>query len=142
MQKIEFGIGFVIFMVSFSFVIHSLLSLEYEREGPMEGEILLESFVKDEGSPVSWNASTVEEIGLASGPNILDREKIEELMRMEYKDVKVLLGIEGEFRIRLESDHYQFSYGKALPQQKAVQTFERPVIIENELGKFWLYYWW
>jgi len=28
MQKIEFGVGFLVFMISFSFVIYSLLSMK------------------------------------------------------------------------------------------------------------------
>lgn len=141
MQKIEFGIGFLVFMISFSFVIHSLLSMEYERDEPREGKILLETLLKDRGSPESWDSSNVEKIGLAVSPNVLSKEKVEEFMKIEYKDVKILMEMEGDFRIRIESESYTFTYGKTVPEQKAVQRFERPILLENELGTFWFYYW-
>jgi len=93
----------------------------------------LETFLKNRGSPENWDSSDVEKIGLASSPNILDKRKVEELMKMEYKDVKEILRIKGDFRIILESESYKFTYGK--------KKFERPIIIDNELGKFYLYYW-
>jgi hypothetical protein len=141
MQKIEFGVGFLIFMISFSFVIYSLLSFDHEKNESLEGEVLLETFLKNRGSPENWDSSDAEKIGLASSPNILDKRKVEELMKMEYKDVKEILKIKGNFRIVLDSENYKFMYGKEIPQQKSVKKFERPIIMDNELGKFYLYYW-
>lgn len=141
MQKIEFGVGFLVFMISFSFVIYSLLSFDYEKSEPLEGEVLLETFLKDKGYPENWDSSNVEKIGLALSPNIMDKEKVEELMKMEYKDVKEILKIEGNFRIVLDSENYKFTYGKEIPQLKNVKKFERPIIIDSELGRFYLYYW-
>jgi len=141
MQKIEFGVGFLIFMISFSFVIYSLLSFDHEKNESLEGEVLLETFLKNRGSPENWDSSDVEKIGLASSPNILDKRKVEELMKMEYKDVKEILEIKGDFRIVLDSESYKFTYGKEIPPRKSVKKFERPIIMDNELGKFYLYYW-
>ncbi len=143
MQKIEFGIAFVIFMFSFSFVVHSLLSTEYGMDESQEGEILLETFIKSKGSPEDWesNPAGVEEIGLASSPNVLHRGKVEELMKINYKDVKEMLGTTVDFRVVIESESYRFTYGKILPRDKGVKKYERPILLDNELGKFWLYVW-
>ncbi|MEA1993481.1 MAG: hypothetical protein U9N35_03680 [Euryarchaeota archaeon] len=141
MQKVEFGIGFLIFMICFSFVINSLLSSPHKEPELMEGTMLLETLLKSKGVPENWESGNVEKIGLASAPNVLDREKVEELMKMDYKDAKDILGIKGDFRVILESESCKFTYGKAIPQEKSVKKFERPVVIDNELGKFYLYYW-
>lgn len=141
MQKIEFGIAFLIFMISFSIVVDSLLSVPHREPELMEGEMILETFLKSGGAPEDWNSGNVEKVGMATAPNVLDRGKVEELMRMDYRDVKDILGINGDFRFILESDTLKLTYGKTLPQEKSVKKFERPIVIDNELGKGYLYYW-
>ncbi|HDM22307.1 MAG: hypothetical protein J7J21_03245 [Methanomicrobia archaeon] len=141
MQKIEFGIAFLIFMISFSFIVFSLLSSEHDTGENMEGEILLETFLKEKGTPENWNSADVEKIGLAISPNVLDKNKIEELIKMDYKDVKSILGIKGDFRISIKTESYNMSYGKTVPSYASVRKFERPIVLDNELGEFYLYYW-
>ena len=95
----------------------------------------MDSMLKTNGYPIDWDASNVEIIGLSERPNIIDSEKVSQLLLLDYDIAQDLLALgKYDFNLMIDSvdNSKDFSYGVSIPNDKEVIVIERVVYYGGE----------
>ena len=95
----------------------------------------VDSMLKTNGYPTNWNNGNVVLIGLAERPNIIDSEKVEQLLLVDYESAKEALALNKyDFNFSIDSidDSLDFSYGVSVPEDKEIIVIERVVYYGGE----------
>jgi hypothetical protein len=135
-------IAIIIFLLMFTFLrqipINNLTEAMNDfsyNEMRIYSQQALDSMLKTNGYPTSWTSGDVEIIGLVERENIIDEEKITELLLLDYNDAKDLLALgkyDFNFSINSIDDSKDFSFGLAVPADKEIIVFERIVYYGGE----------
>lgn len=108
----DFIVSVVIFfsalaIVTFAWNHAASQSLEQRTLADMQTATIrvADSLIRTPGYPENWNASDVEQIGLATTPYIINQTKLEQFLALDYSDAKRLLGLRGDWEFYFEMSY-------------------------------------
>jgi len=145
----DFIFSFAVFIL-FLLILVPLLSRiegdvrEQRLQELMERSIISASdmLVKTPGYPDNWDKNNVSSIGLKTGDH-LDKNKIKNLMEMDYKKAKDNLGLSGfEFYMNITDyknqaisiDSNTLQFGNNIINGNRVSNIKRPVVFNNTIS--------
>ena len=108
--SMDFIASITVFILMFSIVVFSWNYVNTQNaEKSTFNEIqtlgldISDILVRVPGNPEDWNESTVTSIGLATRENVLDKDKVDRFISMNYSQSRALMGLPGmDFYFTLE----------------------------------------
>ena len=126
-----FGFILMVFMVSWNTIIDSQVQNQEDRELYSQGQRTVTQLINSDGRPENWNSSSVENLGLAEEPHVINGTKLEQLKQMSYREQQALMKAVGGFQLLIEGD--QMHEIGVEPDGDTVFTFTRYALL-NESG--------
>ena len=127
------GVMLTAFFVSWNTIIDSQLAAGEDREMYAEGQRTVKTLINSPGTPTDWNNQTVESVGLAERPHVLNESKVEEFKSLSYSEQRSLLNARGfKFEI-IESGELLHETGGEINGEN-VDIFPRNVMLNGSKG--------
>jgi len=127
------GIMLTAFFVSWNTIIDSQLAAGEDRELYTEGQKTVNALINSPGVPSDWSNETVESVGLAERPHVLNESKIEEFKSLSYSEQRSLLNARGfKFEIT-DSGNLLHETGGNIDGEN-VNIFSRNVMLNGSKG--------
>lgn len=121
-----------IFFISWNSLIAAQISDSQDREMYEEGQRTMKTLVSSPGHPEDWTNDTIESIGFADEPQVLNETKLEEFQDLDYTRQRSLLKAEG-FRIEVvKNNELIHEAGAETVEGSQVYVFNRNMAIEQD----------
>lgn len=147
----DYMVGFFLFLIVIFFssflIFHpTLKNNERVKETQIENaaQRVSELLIKTEGVPPNWeeDVSSLERIGLASEPWVLDSNKVSSLDSLNYSQIKGSLNL-GNYQIYLgiKTSESIVKVGETPQVKKRVATVKRHAVLDNQTATLTLMLW-
>ncbi|MBI4020336.1 MAG: hypothetical protein HY367_03305 [Candidatus Aenigmarchaeota archaeon] len=139
--SIDFVVSVIVFFIAVSLTVfawdYSISQNQAQASFSNAESITLsvtDALIRTKGIPEDWDDSNVRSVGLASAENIVDQEKVEEFLDLDYNTSKERLGIsryEYHFELRYANNSViQLPGGDNIT--KGIQPFNASLVIPAE----------
>jgi hypothetical protein len=123
------GFMLSIFLMSWNSIVDSQLEDQSERELYHQGERTMKNLLNSPGSPEAWNSDSVEVVGFADRPHVLNNSKIEEFKQLSESDQSSVLMSAG-FNLKIEGSYSSHEIGEE-PDANQVFSYRRDALLNR-----------
>jgi hypothetical protein len=126
-----FGFILVVFMTSWNALVDNQLQSQRDQDLYIQGQRTMNQLINSEGVPKDWNSSSVDAVGLAEQPHVLNGSKMSELEELSYSRQQSLMKAVGGFQLSVKGAQ-NYEVGEE-PDADTVFSFTRFALL-NQSG--------
>ena len=97
------GVMLTAFFISWNTMIDSQITAAEDKELYVEGQKTVTSLINAPGTPENWGSENVTSVGLAEKPHLLDKERLDKFVGLNYSKQRSLLNTQG-FNLKITAD--------------------------------------
>lgn len=131
---VMFGFMLSVFFISWNTIIDSQVSNQEDREMYIQGQRTMTNLINSPGSPENWDQNSVETLGLAERPHVLNSSKIEDFRDLDSSEQRSMLNAVN-FNLKIvDGQNTVYDIGPAIDGDQ-VYSFKRSAML-NQSDEF------